>query len=61
MDFGRILCSGEDFVRPRLPDSSARKQLAVLLLHRLKLPGTDKSSVAKEAMSLLVEIQDKHL
>ena len=44
-------------MRPRLPDTSARKQLAALLLLRLKLPG-DHGTAAKEAVSLLVETQD---
>ena len=50
--------SGEDFLRPRLPDSSARKHLAYLLLLRLKVPGTDMGKVANEAISLLVDLQD---
>ena len=44
-------------MRPRLPDTSARKQLAALLLLRLKLPG-DRGTAAKEAVSLLVETRD---
>ena len=50
--------SGEDFLRPRLPDSSARKQLAALLLLRLKVPGADVSKVGKEAILLLVDLHD---
>ena len=45
--------SGEDFLRPRLPDASIKKQLATLLLLRLNLPGTDVGKVKKEAISLL--------
>ena len=45
-------------MRPRLPDASASRQLAALLLLRFKLPGTEKGKVAKEMISLLVEIQD---
>ena len=44
-------------MRPRLPDSSARKQLATLLLFRLKLPG-EHGTVAKEVLSLLIEFED---
>ena len=44
-------------MRPRLPDAAARKQLATLLLLRLKLPG-EHGNGAKEVVSLLVESQD---
>ena len=44
-------------MRPRLPDAAARKQLAALLLFRLKLPG-EHGTVAKEVLSLLVETRD---
>ena len=44
-------------MRPRLPDAAARKQLATLLLLRLKLPG-EHGTVAKEVVSLVVETQD---
>ena len=57
MAFERDDCSGEAFLRPRLPDAAARKQLATLLLFRLKLPG-EHGTVAKEVVSLLVETRD---
>ena len=44
-------------MRPRLPDAAARKQLATLLLLRLKLPG-EHGTVAKEVVSLVAETQD---
>ena len=55
--FTPYFCSGEDFLRPRLPDASARKQLAALLLLRLKLPG-EHGNVGKEVVSLVAETQD---
>ena len=44
-------------MRPCLPDASARKQLAALLLLRLKLLG-EHGTVAKEVVSLLIEFED---
>ena len=41
-----------------MADTSARKQLAALLLLRLKMPGTDIGKVAKEAISLHLNLQD---
>ena len=49
---------GEKFVRPLLPDTSARKKLAALLLLRMKLPGVDRDAILQELVSLMVEIQD---
>ena len=51
-------CRGEGFIRPRLPDASASKQLAALLLLKLQVVDTDRSEMAKEAVALLVELQD---
>ena len=44
-------------MRPRLPDTAARKQLAALLLLRFKLPG-EHGNVAKEVLSLVAETQN---
>ena len=49
---------GEEFVRPLLPDTSARKKLAALLLLKMKLPGVDRDAILQELVSLMVEIQD---
>ena len=47
-----------DFVRPRLPDATASRQLADLLLLKLKVVDADCSEIAKEAVSLLVNARD---
>ena len=49
---------GEEFVRPLLPDTSARKKLAALLLLKMKLPGVDRDAILQELVSLMVEMQD---
>ena len=49
---------GEEFVRPLLPDTSARKKLAALLLLKMKLPGVERDAILQELVSLMVEMQD---
>ena len=53
-----VLHLGESFLRPWLPDTSAREQLGALLLLRMKLPGSDRCKVGKEAVSLLVAARE---
>ena len=49
---------GEQFVRPLLPDTFARKNLAELLLIRNKLPALKEDAILQELVPLLVEIGD---
>ena len=49
---------GEQFVRPLLPDTFARKNLAELLLIRNKPPALKEDAVLQELVPLLVDIGD---
>jgi hypothetical protein len=51
----------ELFVRPLLPDTSARKQLAALLLIRVKLLSSNRDSVILEICVLLLDFGDEKL
>lgn len=49
---------GEQFVRPLLPDTFARKNLAELLLIRNKLPALKEDAILQELVPLLVDVGD---
>ena len=54
----KLLDKAELFVRPLLPDTSARRKLVVLLLVRVKLLGSSRDAVIFETAVLLFEIED---
>ena len=56
-----LLEKAELFVRPLLPDTSARKQLAALLLIRVKLLSSNRDSVILEICVLLLDFGDEKL
>ena len=53
----KLLDKAELFVRPLLPDTSARRKLVVLLLVRVKLLGSSRDAVIFETAVLLFEIE----
>ena len=57
-DAVELLLKGEQFVRPCLPDVSAKKKLVSLLVLRSKLPGINRAEVLKELVPLILEIRD---
>eukprot|EP00435_Cladocopium_sp_Y103_P047591 s2183_g14.t1 len=57
----KLLEKAELFVRPLLPDTSARKQLAALLLIRVKLISSNRDSVILEICVLLLDFGDEKL
>ncbi|CAK9013794.1 unnamed protein product [Durusdinium trenchii] len=57
-DAVELLLKGEEFVRPCLPDVSAKKKLVSLLVLRSKLPGITRAEVLKELVPLILEIKD---
>lgn len=56
----KLLEKAEVFVRPLLPDTSARRTLVALLLVRVKLLGSSRDAIIFEITVLLIEIKDSN-
>lgn len=58
-DASKLLARAEGFLRPRLPDSQARRRLTEVLVMHSRLPGLMASEALAELVELLVESPDE--